>query len=133
MRAGILSVEGGQMDAAKSVGMTQLKAMRHVILPQALRVVIPPTGNEFIALLKNSSVAFTIGLVELLGAANLIYSVNFKYMELLMVAGVWYLVIVTIFSLLQAELERYLAPAERNRPQTIFSRMTGLMGTQTFR
>ena len=133
MRAGILSVEHGQMDAAKSVGMTQLKAMRHIILPQALRVVIPPTGNEFIALLKNSSVAFTIGLVELLGAANLIYSVNFKYMELLMVAGVWYLAIVTVFSILQAELERYLAPGERNRPQTIFSRVMGAMGTQAIR
>jgi polar amino acid transport system permease protein len=133
MRAGILSVEHGQMDAAKSVGMTQLKAMRHIILPQALRVVVPPTGNEFIALLKNSSVAFTIGLVELLGAANLIYSVNFKYMELLMVAGVWYLAIVTDFSILQAELERYLARGERERPQTIFSRVLGAMGTQSFR
>lgn len=133
MRAGILSVEKGQMDAAKSVGMTQLKAMRFIILPQAARVVIPPTGNEFIALLKNSSVAFTIGLVELLGAANLIYSVNFKYMELLMVAGVWYLAIVTVFSVLQAELERHLSSADHDRPRTIFSRMLDIMGTQAIR
>jgi len=66
VRAGILSVESGQMDAAKSLGMTQLQAMRHVVLPQALRVVVPPTGNEFIAMLKNTSLASAIGLVELL-------------------------------------------------------------------
>src|SRR3990170_7397548 len=69
VRAGILSVESGQMDAAKSLGMTNLQAMRRVILPQALRVIVPPTGNEFIAMLKNTSVAFAIGVVELLNAA----------------------------------------------------------------
>ncbi|MEO7665551.1 MAG: amino acid ABC transporter permease [Dehalococcoidia bacterium] len=130
MRAGILSVESGQMDAARSVGMTQLQAMRRVILPQAMRVVVPPTGNEFIALLKNSSVAFTIGLVELLGAVNLIYSVNFKIMELLVVAGIWYLVITTVFSLAQAEIERMLSSGAQDRPQTIFSRMLDLMGSR---
>jgi polar amino acid transport system permease protein len=128
MRAGILSVESGQMDAAKSLGMTQMKAMRHVIFPQAFRVVVPPTGNEFIALLKNSSVAFTIGLVDLLGAANLIYSVNFDTMELLVVAGIWYLAMTTVFSIGQAELERVLAVGDRDRPQTIFSRVIELTG-----
>jgi polar amino acid transport system permease protein len=127
MRAGVLSVESGQMDAARSLGMTQLRAMRRIVLPQAMRVVVPPTGNEFIALLKNSSVAFTIGLVELTGAANLIYSVNFKIMELLVVAGIWYLVIVTVFSLAQAEIERMLAIGDRERPQTLFSRMGEMM------
>src|SRR3972149_6707513 len=63
VRSGILSVESGQLDAAKSLGMTQLQAMRYVILPQALRVVVPPTGNEFIAMLKNSSLASAISLV----------------------------------------------------------------------
>jgi len=130
MRAGILSVENGQMDAGKSLGMTQLQAMRRIVLPQAMRVVVPPTGNEFIALLKNSSVAFTIGLVELLGAANLIYSVNFKIMELLVVAGIWYLAITTVFSFAQAEIERLLAVADRERPQTIFSRVLDLMASR---
>jgi len=127
MRAGILSVESGQMDAAKSVGMTQMQAMRRIVLPQAMRVVVPPTGNEFIALLKNSSVAFTIGLVELTGAANLIYSVNFKIMELLVVAGIWYLVIVTVFSLVQVEIERALSIGDRDRQQSLFSRMSDMM------
>ena len=128
VRAGILSVEAGQMDAAKSVGMTQMQAMRFVILPQALRVALPPTGNEFIAMLKNTVLAATIGLVELLGASRLIYSVNFKFMELLVVAAIWFLAFTTVFSILQAELERVLAVGDRERPQTLFSRVVDLMG-----
>ena len=128
VRAGILSVEGGQMDAAKSLGMTHMQAMRRIILPQAMRVVVPPTGNEFIAMLKNSSLAAAIGVTELLGASRLIYSVNFKIMELLVVAAIWYLAFTTVFSILQAELERALAIGERERPQTLFSRAMTAMG-----
>jgi len=128
MRAGILSVESGQMDAAKSVGMTQFQAMRHVVLPQALRVVVPPTGNEFIAMLKNTSLASAISLVELLQGSALIYSTNFKFMELLVVAAIWYLAMTSVFSLLQAELERALSVGERERPETLFSRALTLMG-----
>lgn len=127
-RSGILSVESGQMDAAKSLGMTQLQAMRHIVLPQALRVVLPPTGNEFIAMLKNTSIASAIGLVELLQASRLIYSVNFNIMELLVVAAIWYLSFTTIFSLAQAEVERLLAAGDRERPQTLFSRAMAIMG-----
>jgi polar amino acid transport system permease protein len=128
MRAGILSVESGQMDAAKSLGMTQFQAMRHVVLPQALRVVMPPTGNEFIAMLKNTSLASTIALVELLGAARLIYAPSYDIMELLVVAAIWYLAMTTVFSLAQAELERVLSVGERERPETLFSRALTLMG-----
>ncbi len=128
VRGGIQSVEAGQMDAAKSLGMTNLQAMRRVILPQAFRVMIPPTGNEFIAMLKNTSVAFAIGVVELLNAAKIQSARNFKPMELYTVAAFWYLVLVTIFSLLQAELERVLAVSERERPETLVSRALTLMG-----
>ena len=128
VRAGIQSVEGGQMDAAKSLGMTHMQAMRRIVLPQALRVAVPPTGNEFIAMLKNSSLASAIGLVELLGASRLIYSVNFKIMELLVVAAIWYLAFTTVFSILQAELERVLAVGQREQPETLFSRMLAIMG-----
>lgn len=128
VRAGILSVEGGQMDAAKSLGMTPLQAMRHVVLPQALRVAVPPTGNEFIAMLKNSSLASAIGLVELLHASQLIYAVNFQFMELLVVAAIWYLAFTTVFSLAQAEIERMLAVGVRERPETLFSRAMTIMG-----
>ncbi|MBE3109772.1 MAG: amino acid ABC transporter permease, partial [Acidobacteria bacterium] len=113
VRAGIESVEGGQMDAAKSLGMTYPMAMRRIILPQAFRVILPPTGNEFIAMLKNSSLCMTIGLVELLNAARFTYSHNYKFMELLVVAAIWYLAMTTVFSLLQAELESRLNVGQR--------------------
>jgi polar amino acid transport system permease protein len=128
VRAGILSVESGQMDAAKSLGMTNLQAMRRIILPQALRVVVPPTGNEFIAMLKNTSVAFAIGVVELLNAAKIQAARSFKVMELYTVAAFWYLVLVTVFGLLQAELERALTVSERERPETLLSRMVAIVG-----
>jgi len=129
VRAGIESVEAGQMDAAKSLGMTSGKAMRRIILPQALRVVLPPTGNEFIAMLKNSSLCFAIALVELSNAARSIYSTNLNVLELLAVASIWYLVMTTAFSLLQAELEARLAVGLRERPRTLFGRMTEAFGT----
>jgi len=128
VRAGIESVEAGQMDAAKSLGMTSGKAMRRVILPQALRVILPPTGNEFIAMLKNSSLCFAIALVELANAARFIYSDNYKVMELLAVASIWYLGMTTVFSLIQAELEARLAVGVRDRPPTLFGRMTEAFG-----
>jgi len=133
VRAGIESVEGGQMDAGKSLGMTYAMAMRRIILPQAFRVILPPTGNEFIAMLKNSSLAFAIGLVELSNAARSIYSVNYKVMELLVVASIWYLVMTTAFSLIQAELESRLAVGVANRPPTLFGRMTEAFGTRETR
>jgi polar amino acid transport system permease protein len=128
IRAGILSVEGGQADAAQSLGMTRLQALRRIILPQALRVAVPPTGNEFIAMLKNTSIASAISLVELLHRTQLIYSDNFKFLELLVVAAIWYLAMTTILSIGQAELERRLSVGERDRPETLFSRALGVMG-----
>jgi len=129
-RGGIQSVESGQMDAAKSLGMTNLQALRRIILPQAVRVIIPPTGNEFIAMLKNTSVAFAIGVVELLNAAKIQAARNFKPMELYTVAAFWYLVLVSIFSLLQAELERALAVSERERPETLLSRALAIISVR---
>ncbi len=132
VRAGIESVEKGQTDAAKSLGMTYAMTMRRIILPQAFRVILPPTGNEFIAMLKNSSLAFAIGLVELSNAARSIYSVNYNVMELLAVASIWYLVMTSVFSLIQAELEARLAVGQ-NRPPTLFGRMTEAFGTRETR
>jgi polar amino acid transport system permease protein len=128
VRSGIQSVESGQMDAAKSLGMTNLQAIRRVILPQAFRVMVPPTGNEFIAMLKNTSVAFAIGVVELTNAAKIQSARNFKVMELYCVAAFWYLVVVTAFSLVQAEVERMLAAGERDRPETLISRVIAVVG-----
>ena len=113
VRSGIESIEKGQMDAAKALGMTNLQAMRHVILPQAARVTIPPTGNEFIAMLKNSSLASAIAYPELLYAGQRVYTRNYKVLELLAVISVWYLVLTTFFSVIQAEIEARLRPDEQ--------------------
>ncbi len=115
VRAGIESIERGQMDAAKSVGMTNLQAMRLVILPQAARVAIPPTGNEFIAMLKNSSLANVIAYPELLFESQRVYNRNYQVLELLAVASVWYLTLTTAFSIAQAQLEAWLRPEEERR------------------
>jgi polar amino acid transport system permease protein len=106
VRAGFLSVPEGQTEAAQSLGMSRLQIMRHVVLPQAMRVIIPPTGNETISMLKNSSLASAITFVELVYAAEEIYSVNFKTIPLLIVASIWYLVMTSVLYVGQYFIER---------------------------
>jgi len=106
VRAGLLSVDSGQHEAAKSIGMSYFTALRRIILPQAMRVVVPPLGNEFIALVKFTSLASIIGFSDLLRNVQDIYYVNAKVIELLMVAAFWYLVVVTLLSVAQSALER---------------------------
>lgn len=107
VRAGIISVDEGQTDAAQSLGMTRVQTLRRIVLPQAMRVIIPPTGNETISMLKTTSLASVITVAELLFAAQLIYSVNFKPIPLLIVASIWYLVCTSILYVGQHYLERY--------------------------
>jgi polar amino acid transport system permease protein len=107
VRAGIISVDQGQFDAAKAVGMTQGQTMRRVVLPQSMRVIIPPTGNETISMLKNSSLVYVIAVKELLYTVTLIYSVNYKVIPLLIVASIWYLAATTVLSIGQYYLERH--------------------------
>ena len=91
VRAGIISVDEGQTEAAQSLGMTRLQTMRRIVLPQAMRVIIPPTGNETISMLKTTSLVSVIAVADLLYAAQTIYSANFKTIPLLIVASIWYL------------------------------------------
>jgi polar amino acid transport system permease protein len=107
VRAGIISVDEGQSDAAHSLGMTRLQTMRRIVLPQAMRVIIPPTGNETISMLKTSSLVSVIAVGDLLYAATNIYSANFKTIQLLTVASVWYLVCTSVLYVGQFYLERY--------------------------
>src|SRR4029079_16746965 len=93
VRAGLLGVGHGQTDAALALGMTPTLTMRRIVLPQAMRVIIPPTGNEFISMLKTSSLAEVILYGELLRRASDIYSTNNAVLELLAVASIWYLVL----------------------------------------
>ncbi len=106
MRAGILSVDTGQYEAASAIGMSRMKALRRIILPQAMRVVIPPLGNEFIGMVKSTSLASVIQYPEVLHAAENIYYANSRVIELLIVAGLGYLLIVSILTPLQMLLER---------------------------
>jgi polar amino acid transport system permease protein len=107
VRAGILSVEQGQLEASYVLGMTHARAMRRVILPQAMRVIIPPTGNMAIALLKDSSLVSVISMTELLYSVQLIYANTFQTIPLLIVASLWYLVMTTVTSIGQYYLERH--------------------------
>ena len=109
MRAGLLSVDIGQYEAAQAIGMGRLHALRRIVLPQAMRVVLPPLGNEFIGLVKATSLASVIQYPEVLHNAENIYYANSRVIELLMVAGLWYLLVVSILTPLQMLLERRFA------------------------
>jgi len=106
VRAGIISVEEGQSDAAQSLGMTRLQTLRRIVLPQAMRVIIPPTGNETISMLKTTSLVSVIAVGDLLYAAQAIYAVNFKTIPLLITASIWYLVCTSLLYVGQYYLER---------------------------
>ncbi len=109
VRAGLLSVDVGQYEAAKAIGMPRLLALRRVILPQAMRVIIPPIGNEFVGMIKLTSLASVIQYAEMLHNAQNIYYANARVIELLIVAGVWYVVVVTVLSVLQSRVELFYA------------------------
>ncbi|KJC56127.1 ABC transporter permease [Bradyrhizobium sp. LTSPM299] len=109
MRAGMLSVDVGQYEAAQAIGMGRLRALRRIILPQAMRVVIPPLGNEFIGMVKATSLASVIQYPEVLHNAENIYYANSRVIELLIVAGFWYLLVVSVLTPLQMLLERRFA------------------------
>ncbi len=113
VRAGLLSVDIGQYEAAQSIGMTRLLALRRIVLPQAMRVVIPPLGNEFIGMVKLSSLASVVQYAEILHNAQNIYYANSRVIELLIVAGIWYLAVVSVLSPLQMLLERRFARGAR--------------------
>jgi polar amino acid transport system permease protein len=106
VRAGILSVDEGQNEAAQALGMTRLQTMRRIVLPQAMRVIIPPTGNETISMLKTTSLVSVIATQELLYSAQLIYAVNYRQIPLLIVASLWYLTVTSVLSIGQYFLER---------------------------
>ncbi|MBK5305211.1 MAG: amino acid ABC transporter permease [Frankiaceae bacterium] len=124
VRAGIASVDEGQTEASQALGMTQGQTLRRVVLPQAMRVIIPPTGNEFINMLKTSSLAYTIQYGELLLSAVSVYTRNLQVIELLFTVSLWYLVLTSVFSIGQYYLERRFARgALRDLPATPLSRV----------
>ena len=115
VRAGLLSVDSGQYEAAQTIGMTRMQTLRRIVLPQAMRVMVPPVGNEVISMVKLTSLASVIQYSEILHNAQVIYYANTRVLELLMVASFWYLVIVTVLSLVQSRIERHYARGTRGR------------------
>lgn len=109
VRSGLLSVDDGQYEAASAIGMHRLQALRRIILPQAMRVILPPIGNEFVGMVKWTSLASVIQFSEVMYASQTIYYVNNRVIELLFVAAFWYLIVVTMLSFLQSRVEQYFA------------------------
>ena len=128
VRAGIISVDEGQVEAASALGMTSTLTLRRIVLPQAMRVIIPPTGNEFISMLKTTSLASTITYGELLRRASDIYSTNFEVVPLLVVASMWYLALTSVASIGQYYIERRFARGRMRAPtETAFQRLVKVM------
>ena len=109
VRAGIGSVDKGQSEAAEALGMGPLTTYRRVVLPQAARMIVPPTANQTISMLKLTSLTLVIGLPELTTTAQLIYGRNFQQIPLLIVASIWYLVLTTILTIIQIRLEKRMS------------------------
>lgn len=125
IRAGIKSVPIGQIEAARAFGLTRALTMRLVVLPQAMRVIVPPTANEFISLLKYTSLVSTIALPELLQSAQLIFQRTYQTIPLLIVVSLWYLTLTTVLTFAQSALERRFALAgsvARGRNPRMFGR-----------
>lgn len=135
VRAGILAVDEGQTEAAHALGMTKLQTMRRIVLPQAMRVIVPPTGNEINSMLKSTSLVSIVGIFDLLRSAEAIYNANYKIIPLLIVVVLWYLTMTSILQVGQFYLERYygrgstrtvaLTPIQRARLMVLGTRHRG--------
>ncbi|MDQ6710852.1 MAG: amino acid ABC transporter permease [Candidatus Dormibacteraeota bacterium] len=130
VRAGIISVDQGQTEAAQALGMTRLLVMRRIVLPQAMRVIIPPTGNETISMLKTTSLAFIAAVPELFTRSEQISNFNYAVVELAIVASIWYLFMTSILTVGQYYLERYFGRgSQRELPLTPMQRFKRMLLT----
>ena len=128
VRAGILSVDEGQEEAAAALGMGRGLVMRRIVLPQAMRVIVPPTGNELISMLKTTSLASAIGFTELLQSVRNVYAANYKTIPLLLVATIWYLILTSVLTVGQYYVERYFARgSSRQLPLTPPQKLRALL------
>ena len=124
VRAGIISVDDGQTEAAASLGMSKGLTLRKIVLPQAMRVIIPPTGNETISMLKTTSLVSAIAVTELFLASQNISNANYEVVPLLVVASLWYLFFTSVMTVGQFYVERHYARgASRELPPTPFQRL----------
>ncbi|NPT33651.1 amino acid ABC transporter permease [Paraburkholderia xenovorans] len=130
VRSGLLSVDPGQREAAYSLGLSPARTIRRIILPQALRVIVPPTGNEIVGMLKATSLVSTLAIGDLLYSAQGIYSRTFETIPLLIVASLWYLLASTLLTALQMTLERKLRRVHSAPPTDGLSRVVATLKPQ---
>jgi polar amino acid transport system permease protein len=128
VRAGLQSVDPGQTQAAQALGMKKGQVFRRIVLPQAMRVIIPPTGNETISMLKTTSIVSVIAIPEVLWQAQAIYSKTYQVIPLLITVSLWYLLLTTVLSIGQYYLERHfkrgdLRPQEQSAWREVLSKM----------
>ncbi len=124
VRAGIISVDEGQTEAAQSLGMAKFQTLRRIVLPQAMRIIVPPTGNETISMLKTTSLVYAIAVADLFTATQNISNSNYEVVPLLLVASLWYLFFTSVLTIGQFYIERYYARGStRTLPPTPFQRV----------
>lgn len=109
IRGGILSIDKGQFEAAKALGFSYTETMQKIILPQTFKVIIPPVGNEFITILKDTSLVSTIAMVELMRSAQQMYASTFKPIEIFATAAMLYLILTTVFTTIFSVYEKKLS------------------------
>lgn len=138
VRAGLLSVDEGQSEAAQALGMKPALTLRRIVLPQAMRVIIPPTGSRTIQMLKTSSLVSVLALPELLHSAQVVYSRTFQTIPLLVVASIWYLLFTTVLSAVQRRIEAHYArgssryaPDENRTWKSVRARLSRRQPTDT--
>ncbi|MDA8295152.1 MAG: amino acid ABC transporter permease [Actinomycetota bacterium] len=130
VRAGILAVDPGQHEAASSIGMRRVQIMRHVVLPQAMRVIVPPTGNEANSMLKTTSLVSVIAVYDLFGTTQNFIASTYESIPLLLMASIWYLASSTVLSVAQYYVERFYARgAQRALPPTPLQRLRANLTT----
>ncbi len=123
IRSGIDAIDRGQMEAARSLGMIYGVAMRRIVLPQAARVIVPPLGNEFNNMIKNTAYLYLIGVKEIFTDAEIHYSTTFKPVEFFTAVALWYLLLTTVWTVIQAQIERKLAVSERGEELSFWERL----------
>jgi polar amino acid transport system permease protein len=129
VRGGIVGVERGQSEAAKALGMTHLKTLRRIVLPQAMKLIVPPLGNQTILMLKTTSLVSTLALADLLYSAQAIYARTYETMPMLIVVSLWYLAITSVLTVGQFYLERYFsAGSAQGQPVGLLTRLGRNLG-----
>ncbi|MEZ3499881.1 amino acid ABC transporter permease [Pantoea sp. KPR_PJ] len=122
IRAGLLSVDNGQVETTQAFGMSRSRALRRIIIPQAMRAIIPPSGNQLISMIKATSLVSVIAMGDLLYSVQAVYNRTFEIVPMLMVAVIWYLLITSVLNVGQSAIERYYARGSRRTVENVKAR-----------